>query len=106
VAKTLRLRRPVDAGQQLSWDSIYPDTFMQTEIASEWRYAEELVQRLGGFGDLYVTIVLAGGRFPRRGTSEPVVMRRGPVLPGVDEEHVASLGRELMRALGNFATEP
>ena len=35
-----------------------------------------------------------------------IVMRRGPVLPGVDDEHVASLGRELMRALGHLAPEP
>ena len=96
----------VAVGQQLSWDSIYPNNFMATAIASEWRYADELVQRPGGFGDMYVTIIVAGGRFPRRDTTEPVVMRRGPVLAGVNEEHVASLGRELKRALGNFVPEP
>jgi hypothetical protein len=33
-------------------------------------------------------------------------MRRGPIRPGVDDEHVASLGRELMRAVGNPEAEP
>lgn len=33
-------------------------------------------------------------------------MRRGPMLLGVTDDQVASLGRELMRAIGNPAGEP
>ena len=32
-------------------------------------------------------------------------MRRGPLLPGVENTHVASLSREFMRAVGNHAPE-
>lgn len=93
-------------GEKLSWEDVYPDNLAETRIASAWRYAEGLLQRLDGFDDNYVTVRVAGGRFPRRNESGHIVMRRGPLLPGVDEEHVASLGRELMRAVGNLATEP
>jgi hypothetical protein len=65
-----------------------------------------LVQRLGGFGDVYVAVIVAN--FPRRRGEEatPIVMQRGPLLPGVEDEHVQSLHRELMRALGRVEPEP
>jgi hypothetical protein len=96
----------VCVGQKLSTDDVYPDSFAQTRVSAEWQLADRLVQRLGGFGDVYVTVLFAGGRFPRRKQKDFVVMRRGPLLPGVDDEHVASLGRELMRAVGNADPEP
>ncbi|HLM31211.1 MAG TPA: hypothetical protein VK326_06070, partial [Solirubrobacterales bacterium] len=70
------------------------------------RRAEQLVERLGGFGDIYITVVVAGGRFPRRRDTGHIIMRRGPLIIPVDDEHVASLGRELMRAVGNPVPEP
>jgi Putative DNA-binding domain len=93
-------------GQKLATEDVYPDSLAQQQIAPQWRLADQLVQRLGGFGDAYITVLLEGGRFPRRKDPVTIIMRRGPVLPGVDDEHVASLGRELMRALGNLAPEP
>ena len=93
------------AGEKLSWD-VYYDRLAETRIASEWRYAEKVVQRLGGFGDFYITVCVTGGRSGRRLTPDPIVMRRGPVLPGVSDEHVTSLGRELGRAWGNLTPEP
>ena len=96
----------VAVGQKLSTEDVYPDSFMEARMAPEMRLADELVARLGGFGDVYMTAVVAGGRFPRRATSDPIVMRRGPVLPGAVDDHVASLGRELMRATGRQAAEP
>ena len=96
----------VAVGEKISWEDVYPDNLAETRIASAWRYAEELLQRLGGFGDIYVTVRVVGGHFPRRKESGHIVMRRGPLLPGVDDDHVASLGRELMRAVGNLAPEP
>ena len=51
-------------------------------------------------------VIVAGGRFPRRSDSGPVVMRRGPLALGVPDDQVSSLGRELMRALGNPSPEP
>jgi hypothetical protein len=96
----------VASGEKLSWEDVYPDNLAESRIAAAWRYAERLLERLGGFGDIYVTVRVAGGRFPRRKEAGHIVMRRGPLLPGVDDEHVASLGRELMRAVGNLAAEP
>jgi hypothetical protein len=64
------------------------------------------LRRLGGFGDVYVPILVAGGRFPRRTDDGYIVMRRGPMLPGVDDEQIASLSRELMRSLGSPEPEP
>ncbi|WP_270028041.1 hypothetical protein [Solirubrobacter phytolaccae] len=87
-------------------DDVYPDNFAETRIASRWVIADQLVSDLGGFGDVYVTIVIAGGHFPRRNSNEHIVMRRGPLLPGVDKAQVSSLDREFMRAVGNLAPEP
>jgi hypothetical protein len=93
-------------GQKLATEDVYPDRLVEERMAPEWRLADQLVDRLGGFGDRYVTLLVAGGHFPRRHDPAPVVMRRGPIRPGVDDEHVASLGRELMRAVGNPEAEP
>jgi hypothetical protein len=93
-------------GQKLATEDVYPDSLAEQQMAPQWCLADQLVQRLGGFGDLYITVLVEGGRFPRRKERVAIVMRRGPVLPGVDDEHVASLGRELMRALGHLAPEP
>lgn len=94
------------AGEKLATEDTYPDSLAQSRIAPEWRRADQLVERLGGFGDVYLTVLVAGGRFPRRKDSRCIIMRRGPLLPGVDDGHVAGLGRELMRAVGNPEPEP
>ena len=47
-------------------DSVTLDEFATGRLAPAWALADQLVQRLRGFGDVYVTIVVAGGRFPRR----------------------------------------
>jgi hypothetical protein len=60
-----------------------------------------------GFGDVYVTVLVAGGRFVER--TQPgrsIEIQRGPLLPGVDDGHVASIGRELERAVGGATPEP
>jgi hypothetical protein len=93
-------------GQKVATEDVYPDSLAEERIAPEWRLADQLVDRLGGFGDCYVTVLVAGGRFPRRRDPDPIVMRRGPMRPGVADEHAKSLGRELMRAVGNPAAEP
>jgi hypothetical protein len=94
------------SGAKLATEDAYPDSLASARIAPEWERADDLVRRLGGFGDVYVTVLVAGGRFPRRRDDRYIVMRRGPMLPGVDDRQVASLGRELMRAVGNPAEEP
>lgn len=93
-------------GYKLATADVYPDSLVEQRIQPEWHLADELVDQLGGFGDLYITVTVGGGQFPRRTGSGPIVMRRGPVLAGVADEHVASLSRELMRAVGNPASEP
>lgn len=82
-------------------EDIDPDRLAAKSIAPEWRYADELVEQLGGFGDVYATVVVAGFAFPRRTTSDWIVMRRGPMLTGVSDDQIASLGRELQRAAGS-----
>jgi hypothetical protein len=93
-------------GQKLPTEDFYPDSFAQNRVAPEWRLADELVKRLGGFGEFYVTVLAAGGRFPRHTDTGSIVIRRGPLLSGVDDERVATLSRELMRAVGNPEPEP
>lgn len=94
-------------GEKLGWQDVYPDQFVEGRIAPAWELAEQLaVERLGGFGDVYVTVLVAGGRFPRRRESDRIVMRRGPLLAGVVNEQAASLGREFMHAVGNYVPEP
>jgi hypothetical protein len=97
----------VAVGQKLVTEDVYPDSLATNRLAPEWRFADNFVtERLGGFGDVYVTVLVAGGRFRRRTDTGYIVMRRGPVLPGVDQELVESLSRELMRAVGNPDPEP
>jgi Putative DNA-binding domain len=93
-------------GQMIATEDVHPDSLAQRRVAPEWRLADQLMKRLGGFGDVYVTVLVAGGHFPRRKGTGCILMRRGPLLAGVDDEHVASLGRELMRAVGNPDPEP
>jgi hypothetical protein len=96
----------VAVGQKLAAEDVYLDHFASSSVAQDWEFAESLVQHLGGFGDVYVTVVLTGGRFPRRRSTGHIVMRRGPLLPGVEPDHVASLGREMLRAVGSIGNEP
>lgn len=95
----------VAAGQKIAVEDVLPDSLVDHRIAPQWRVADELVDRLGGFGDVYVTVTVVGD-WPRRRAVDPIEMRRGPLLPGVDLGHVASLSRELMRAVGNPEPEP
>lgn len=95
----------VAAGEKVAAEDILPDRIAD-RLSWYWRTADTLVTRLGGFGDMYLTAFVAGGRFPRRDNPPWVAMRRGPLLPGVDDEHIASVGRELMRVLGNHEPEP
>lgn len=97
----------VAVGQKLLTEDVYPDSLASSRIGPEWDFADRFVtERLGGFGDVYVTVLVTGGRFPGRASNGHIAMRRGPVLPGIDNELVASLSRELMRAVGNPGPEP
>jgi hypothetical protein len=102
----------VAAGERIVTDDVYVDYFASSRLAPAWRLAEGLVQRLCGFGDVYMTLVIGGWKFSRWSDDdndiEPryVVMQRGPMVPGVDDERVASLGREIKRALGQPEPEP
>jgi hypothetical protein len=93
------------AGEKIATEDALPDSLAQSRIAPQWKWADELLGRIGGFGDVYVTVVVTGGSFSRENDG-PVFMRRGPLLPGVETQHVASFGRELMRAAGNPEPEP
>lgn len=92
-------------GQKLATEDVYPDSIADARIRPEWHLAERLARRLGGFGDLFTTVIISGGHFPRRRDQRPIVMRRGP-LPGSHDRWVASFSREFMRAVGNVEPEP
>lgn len=92
-------------GQKIASEDARPDSLAEARIGPEWQLAERLTQRLGGFGDIYTTVMISGGRFPRRMNPIPIVMRRGP-LSGSDSELVASFGREFNRAVGYTEPEP
>lgn len=102
----------VAAGERIVTDDVFVDHLSGTRMAPAWEMADRVVERLRGFGDVYMTVVIGGGRFSGWSDDdndlEPryVVMQRGPMLPGVDEERVASLGRELKRVLGYAEPEP
>ncbi|MET0600924.1 MAG: RNA-binding domain-containing protein [Baekduia sp.] len=97
----------VAMGQKLVTGALLPDSLVKGRIGPDWQFADKfIVERLRGFGDVYVTILVRGTNVPNRRNPGRVVMRRGPVLPGVDDELVASLSRELMRAMGNPDPEP
>jgi hypothetical protein len=94
-------------GHKLATEDVYYfDSLAEHRVAPQWRLAEQLVERLGGFGDFYVTVLIAGGRFPRRRDPGHITIRRGPLVLGSHDEHSASLGRELMRAVGHPDPEP
>jgi hypothetical protein len=94
--------------ERIAAEDAYLDSLVEHRVGPAWRLADEVVQHLGGFGDFYVTVLFAGGRFPRRPGPEDEIlaMRRGPLLAGVDETHLASLGRELLRSLRSPTPEP
>jgi hypothetical protein len=95
-------------GKRIATEDAYLDSLVEYQAGPAWRLADEMVQHLKGFGDFYMTVLFAGGKFPRRPGPEDEIlaMRRGPLLPGVDEVHLASLGRELLRSVGSPASEP
>jgi hypothetical protein len=97
--------------QELALEEMDTDmgSFVARLVEPAWRLANELVSELGGFGDVYVITLFSGGPFnqaARTQNEQYVAARRGPLLPGINPLHVASLGRELTRALGQPATEP
>src|SRR4051812_24878659 len=57
-------------------------------------------------GRLYTSSRSCRSRSARPKESGHTVARRGPLLRGVDDQHVAGLGRDVMRAVGNPAPEP
>lgn len=94
-------------GELVLTEDVYPDSFVQSRVMPNWGIADTIVTgQLGGFGDVYVTVMFSGGRFPRRLEDGAIVMRRGPIQAGIDDAHASSLGRELMRAVGNIEPEP
>lgn len=93
-------------------DELYHlDSYLPDVIERAWPAALELTKHLGGHGDFYVTIMVAGGRFPGNYTEECVgdlpIVQKGPFFedPGVETQR-RGIERELRRALGEGAWEP
>lgn len=77
------------------------------EVQSAWERADAILgERLLAYGDIYLMLIVGGHRLGGRRGVDRVVMRRGPLMPGVHAEEVAGLGRELSRAVGNPEPEP
>lgn len=85
----------------------YPDRLIEA-LAQEWALADRVTrENLGGSGEMYVTVIASGRRLVGPHVpDEPVVMKRGPLEPGVHESVVDGLARELSRAVGNYCPEP
>jgi hypothetical protein len=94
--------------ERIATEDPYLDSLVEHRVGPAWRLAHKVVQHLNRFGDFYVTVLFAGGNFPRRPgpADEILAMRRGPLLAGVDDDHLASLGRELLRSVGSPTPAP
>jgi hypothetical protein len=90
--------------QQSSVESIVKGPLVQA-----WKSAEEILSMLEPQGPRYLRALVAGGSFPAnsviRGAPAPTTVSRGPVDPGFDATVLASIERELIRALGGTAYE-
>ncbi|MDQ3880475.1 MAG: ATP-binding protein [Chloroflexota bacterium] len=95
--------------QQLDTHDARVESLVSSCVEPAWRMADELLRELGAFGDVYVSVLFSGGPFsPAAPPQEDLTieLRRGPLLPGVDPLHVATVTRELQRALQIPAPEP
>jgi hypothetical protein len=103
------------------WKSIDIARFTAEEIDPIWVAAHRLVERLGGHGDSYVSVLASGGE--RVWPLHPLAMGPWPILdptvsvtaanvefgPFSETRHAelaGRLGRELQRAAGQRAPEP
>lgn len=62
------------SGAKLATEDVYPDTLVTARISREWERADDLVRRLGGFGNVYATVLVVEGRFPRRTDDGHILM--------------------------------
>ncbi len=97
----------VAVGRVTAPGSRYP-THLIERLESEWAIADRVARTsLGGSGSMYLTVIAQGRRLMGPSVPEaPVVMRRGPLDPGVHRSVLDGLGRELSRAVGNPELEP
>jgi hypothetical protein len=104
--------------------SVPVDRFVNDELAIVWTACEELVTRVGGRGETYVSVLASGGRrmWPQHPSAllpdqRPASQREGPSVSAAradigplraqDRPAVqARLARELQRAAGRRAPEP
>jgi len=99
----------VQGGRQRSVSQIVDGPFREA-----WACAEEILSMLQPQGPRYLSVAIAGGSFdpntrdlPQWGQEgKPTVTARGPVDPGPNDLILASIERELRRAIGEMAYEP
>jgi hypothetical protein len=89
------------------FDGIQVSDLVENALSQAVVVASELLEGLGASGDIYLTLDLDGG--DRRISLAPpefsATVRRGPLPAGFGADVLASIGRELARALGQSAYE-
>ena len=87
------------------------DSVVDNGVRPAWAAGEAILRGLAPRGPRYLTAIFAGAMFPNFLVSEtpeawlPVVSR-GPLDPGVHDDILAGIARELNRAVGRMEYEP
>jgi hypothetical protein len=85
-------------------DTVDPGRLVDRDVRDAWRIADELHTPLGGFGETFVTVRLAGQ--PMGVGPHSVEIRRGPLPAEYDlGSQLESVAREALRAAGRPAFE-
>lgn len=87
-------------------ESVRVDSIVRNPVAHAWRVAEDLLIGLGAQSARYLQLAVAGWSFPANlAPLPPTVVGRGPLSPGVHDDVLDSIQRELRRAIGDMAYE-
>jgi hypothetical protein len=113
------LRISWDGAIGIWWTKAITQTIVESlvsgPIRSAWIALEEMLHPLGAQEPHYVQLKIAGGSFPPNprdlqqwGAERPKLptLSRGPLAGQVTDELLASVARELRRALGEMVYEP
>jgi hypothetical protein len=113
---SLRISR--DGAVGIWWTKAITQTIVESLVAgpirTAWIALEEMLRPLGAQEPHYVYLTIAGGSFPPNPRDLPQraerpklpTLSRGPLAGQVTDEMLASVERELRRALGEMVYEP
>ncbi len=87
------------------WTQIKParvDQLIENRASQAWSFAQDVLKKLGSYGDTYMGFHFDGGRGAE---IRKVLARRGPIPMPPTADLLPSIGREIHRAGGEFAYE-